>query len=423
MKKRLETLLLYLSHSFWFAPMVMSVLAWVAASLLILIDRSGATASLNYFESVESARTVLSVIASSAITVAGTVFSLVMVVLVLASQQYGPLIVSTLSRDRTLQVGMGVFTASFVYALRVLQTLEIGFLSPVATSVAVLVGFVDIGVLILILHRISTTIRYNTIIANIMHELHHTIGQVFPLHHAPTPTLPDDFYTHAAPIRTTDNGYLELVLSEVLVATAIQHDVVLNLRYRAGTFLMTGAIIGYVYPASRYSAALEQAVNEALIVGTFRTPEQDVELMVTQLATMAVRALSPAVNDPYTAMSCIDRLGEALSSVGRRPNPPTAYTDDTGRLRLVTRPATFSSLLYLAFDQIRHYGKADIKVQLHLLKTIRMIGECMHDEQDEHTLHTYAGYIYEAALYSHTLPYEQRDIERAYKQAVRTLAD
>lgn len=425
MNKRINAFVLNLSNNFWLIPLTLNLWAWVLATFLIALDRTGTTGWLNAFEQVEGARSVLTAVASSSITVAGTVFSLVMVVLVLASQQYGPLIVSTMIRDRTLQLGIGVFTASFVYSLRVLQSLEVAFLSPLASSIGVLIGFVDVGVLIFILHRISSNIRYNTIIANITARLHKTIDKVFPDQqpHAASIAIPEDFYNNAAPIHSSDTGYLELVLKEQLVSLAVEKNCILSLRYRPGTFFIPGAIIAYVYPASAFDEDLQHRVNEALVVDSFRTPEQDVELIITQLATIAVRALSPAVNDPYTAISCIDRLGETLSTIGGRPNPPRIHADAKGNPRLVTRPATFSSLLALAFDQIRHYGINDMSVQMHLLKTIRMIGECLHDAEEEDWLHTYAGYIREEALEHHLRPYEQQDIEHAYKQAVRALVD
>jgi uncharacterized membrane protein len=424
MRNALTALYIYLKDSFWFAPLAMSVGAWILASVLLSVDRTQATINLTYFESVESARTVLSTIAASSITVAGSVFSLVMVVLVLASQQYGPLVVSTLSRDRTLQSGMGVFTASFVYCLRVLQSLEVGFLAPLASNVGILIGFANVVLLIFVLHRLSSNIRYNNIISNIMGELHETVGELFPRVEPPVPpALPTDHRSNCEPVYSTESGYLELVDKFDLVALATQADCIISLRYRPGTFVFKGAIIGWVHPAKKATPELAQQINESLYVGNFRTPEQDIELMVTQLATIAVRALSPAVNDPYTAMSCIDRLGEALSDIGARPNPQAVFTDMNGKVRLVTRPATFASLLSLAFDQIRHYGKGDLKVMLHLLKTIGMVGESLHDKEDETILRGYAKYIRVEALALHKLDYEMQRIEAMFLDAVGTLAD
>ncbi len=424
MRNQITAWLIYIRDSFWFAPLTLSVGGWVLASALIIVDRTQETSSFTNFESVEGARTVLSTIAASSITVAGSVFSLVMVVLVLVSQQYGPLVVSTLSRDRILQYGMGVFTASFVYCLRVLQALEIGFLAPLASSIGIIIGFLDVGLLIFVLHRISINIRYNNIISNIMNELKETIAELFPHIQPPSATsLPTDHRSNCEAVHSTESGYLELIDKVALVAAATEADCIISVRYRPGTFVFKGAIIGWVHPSNKITAALCERINDSLYVGNFRTPEQDVELMVTQLATIAVRALSPAINDPYTAMSCIDRLGEALSDIGARPNPQAIFCDTTGKVRLVTRPATFSSLLSLAFDQLRHYGQGDLTVQLHLLKTIGMIGEYLHDKEDETILRGYAKYIRLEALALHTLDYEMQRIEAAFLDAVGTLAD
>lgn len=427
-----------LRNNYWFIPALMAVGAFMLSFVTVAVDSQfgGVTGVLPQWDAVsnaEGARTVLATIAGSMITVAGTTFSLLLVVLSLASQQYGPLVVGNFIRDWGNQFVLGMFTATFLYCMRVMTVIrsenEGRFVPQFATLVGVGLAVFSLAVLIYFIHHISESIRSYTIIGKIRHNLQMTIEEMYPEGRdagnsefsAAMP--PADYTERSAPILARDGGYLQLVDEEALLALAEEQDVVLELPHRQGAFILKGSLIGRLYPAEKQGTTLSEQFNEALYVGDQRTPAQDVELMITQMASIAVRALSPAINDPYTAGICIDRLGEALSDMARRKLPPYQRCDSEGRLRLITTPITFDEMVHLAFDQIRHYGGEDLVVVTHLLKTLRMIGESLHDTADESALRRYAQIVRDESLSIHKSDYARQMIELAFASAIMALAD
>lgn len=443
MRNQLRALSERLQGNYWFIPLLMALAALLISSLSILLDQSIRDSSISLFgmdysAGVDGARTLLSTLAGSMITVVGLVFSLVLVVLSLASTQYGPLVMNNFIRDRGNQFVMGLFLATFLYCIRVLQAIhddsEVAFVPHLSILLATLLAVTSVTVLIYFIHHIAAGIRSYSVLASIHETLHDTIEEYCPpravdgaaLAH-PNPHLSDEppptDLERAAPLRSGSAGYIQLIDEDALVALAAEHHVLLELRYRVGMFVLPGSLLGRVYPPESSSEALQAAFEEAIYLGEMRTPQQDVELMMTQIVSIAVRALSPAVNDPFTAVACIDRLGETLVDLASRHLPPARRYDSTGTLRLITTPVTFESLLHLAFDQIRSYGAGDLTVILHLLRTIQSIGECLHDPTDESALERYAASIVQESRKVHPDDYAQQMIAARYQAAAQMLRE
>ncbi|MBZ0289468.1 MAG: DUF2254 domain-containing protein, partial [Anaerolineae bacterium] len=174
-----------------------------------------------------------------------------------------------------------------------------------------------------------------------------------------------------------------------LLEAARDADVTVELKYRPGHFVVKGCVIAYVWPSTRVDQALTDSVIDTLTVGDQRTQTQDIEYLIDQLVTVAVRALSPAINDPFTAMMVIDRLGETLCGVAQHVMPSRYRYDHEHNLRVVANPVTFEEMLRSSFDQIRYYGKNDKRVIAHVFKTILLIRDCATQDPDEVVLRSY----------------------------------
>lgn len=436
MKNRLIALKDDLSSSYWFIPALMAVLAVILSIITVKLDETVGrelawVVGLIYVDSPEGARAVLSTVASSMITVAGVVFSLTMVVLSLSSQQYGPLVLNHFMRDRGNQFVLGIFTATFIYCLLVLRTIR-GFEDSIfVPHISVLFGlglsFASLALLIYFIHHVSESIQSTDIVARISEELLDEIDERFPAKIGREPEQPavrsehrdilEQFESASSAVRTDEGGYLQMIDDDRLLEIAREQDVVAQLVVRPGQFVRKGQTLVRVLPRQQ-DDTFSQAVQEAFIFGSRRTRTQDIEFTFTQLSAIAVRALSPAMNDPYTAMMCIDRLGEALCVLLERQSPSMYRYDEDHRLRLIANPVTFADVLHTAFDQIRHYGNSNPKIDARLLKVIQTLVTCTDDDKQLELLHRYADLVYSESR-SHLSTDEDRRLDEVYAETLR----
>jgi uncharacterized membrane protein len=396
--------------TYWAVPSLMAVSAAGVSGLMIHLDEVSTPRFLGtlpwvYAGGPEGARAVLSTIAGSMITVAGVTFSITIVALTLASQQFGPRLLRGFLRDLGNQVVLGTFVSTFLYCLLVLRTVrgidDSQFVPHLAVTFGVLLAMISLGVLIFFIHHVSVSIQASQIIANVAADLSGAVARLFPdeLGHARTPPhagvrrLPDDFDRNGRTISATASGYVQAIDGDALLALTAERDAVLRIDVTPGRFVHDGATLLVAWPPARADGAFCEAARAAFIIGSARMPTQDVQFFVEQLVELAVRALSPGINDPGTARMCLDRLGQMLCQMATREMPATGRCDGDGRLRLVTKPVTFEDMAATAFDEIRRYGRSSVSVTIHLLDIIGEIGGCVTRDSDRRALLQHADAI------------------------------
>ncbi|MCX2793804.1 DUF2254 domain-containing protein [Microbulbifer thermotolerans] len=392
-----------LRSSFWSLPLLMILSAMAIAHILLQlddwIDPAGMT-GLTWLRlrDPDSARALLSTIASSTITVAGTVFSITVVALTLASNQFGPSLVRNFIRDRRTQASLGIFLATFVYALMIMRSMDtLGEHTSkydLAVQAALLMALISIGVLIYFIHNVAQSIQVDNITHHINREFHLAIEREYPLSHEYTngekfDTGRLDLGSSWVEVPTARGGYVQLVDRQKLIALAQEHDCCLQITCHAGSFLHHWSSIGRIYQAPRDCTTLIAKTQSALRIGPLPTAEQDIVFSVRQLSQIAVRALSPGVNDPYTTYTCIDRLIEGLGTVLQRPQPPNCFCDDKGKLRLITRKLEFSQLLDAALEEICEYSRGNSMVIRQLLKALSQLADVCARDNDTKALCSY----------------------------------
>lgn len=416
MKNRLRAFWDELRASYWFIPSVMAVMSVALSIATIRLDEGVGrelrwVTGLVYVDSAEGAREVLSTVASSMITVAGVVFSLTMVVLSLTSQQYGPLVLSHFMRDRGNQFVLGVFIATFLYCLLVLRTVrgveEDIFVPHISVLTGLGLAIASLAVLIYFIHHVSRSIQAPNIIARIRDELMKEIEDQFPtqvgIKNASSHPFGDRMEEavfqrmaqEASVVNTHASGYLQRIDDKVLLQTARSSDLIVQLEVLPGQFLFQGQPLARILVSGSQAEAVDDAIQGAFILGDQRTQAQDIEFIVTQLSAIAVRSLSPSLNDPYTALMVIDHLADALCSVLHRPPPSVYRYDEDNRLRVITHRVTFETLFHTAFDQIRHYGHGDSKIDIRLLQVFKVLWDCSEEEDTKDLLYHYATQLYE----------------------------
>ena len=370
-----------LRGGFLIRPLVIAVLLGVAGAVLSSFEEqvpaTGAWIPETLFPSradPQVAQVILSGIATSIMTVVSIVFAILLMTLTLASTQFSPRILVSFVRDRTTQWTLGVFLGTFSYCMAALpaaRSLPHPFVPVVTVTGAMLLALVCVGWLIYFINHISHSISVNHIVDRIARETELVIDEFmpyprgpFPLQDRNEPSSGADGFAIASPA----SGYIRYIDIKRLVELAKAYRIRVRLERRVGHFVPAGGPLMSVSDGER--VPFDRAVH---LVGTFdigptRTMQQDVEFGVIQIVDIGLRAISPAINDPSTAISCVDQLSRVLIRWMGRVPPPSHYYAPPHVLRLTVPWLGFEGLLDTAFEQIRHYATSDVAVSLRLLR-------------------------------------------------------
>jgi len=382
-----------LRSTYWALPGGMTVLAAIMALALVEVDSHRSRdladqAPWIYTGGADGARAILSAIAASTITVAGTTFSITIAALTLASSQFGPRLLRNFMRDTGNQIVLGTFIGTFLYCILVLRRVqsveEVAFVPYISVTVAILLAIANIAVLIYFIDHAAASIQASHVIASASNELEHAIDRLFPeklgtgngLEEALPAAELQALTSATAPGRVPapGSGYIRAIDNGGLMEAARGSSVVVRLDVKPGDFVFKDQTIAFAWPGDHISEESLRQIGHTFILGIQRTEEQDARFPIDQLVEVAVRALSPGINDPFTAMSCIDRLGQALHRLANRDFPSVYRRDHDGTIRVIAVPRTFEDFLDSACNQIRQYGASSVAVTIHLLDMLEKIG-------------------------------------------------
>jgi uncharacterized membrane protein len=319
------------------------------------------------------AQVILSSIATSIMTVVSIVFAILLMTLTLASTQFSPRILISFVRDRTTQWTLGIFLGTFSYCMAALpaaRALPQPFVPVATVTGAMVLALVCAGWLIYFINHISQSISVNHIVDRIARETEQVIDELMPYPRGPFP-LPGRSEASAAEdgaILNRQSGYIRYVDIKHLVALAQAYRICIYLERRVGQFVPAGVPLVRVSKPERVPTDGALHLTAAFDIGPTRTLQQDVEFGIIQIVDIALRAMSPAVNDPSTAISCVDQLSRIIILWISRVPPPSHYYAPPHVLRLFVPWMSFDGLLDTAFEQIRHYAAADIAVSLRLVR-------------------------------------------------------
>jgi uncharacterized membrane protein len=430
-----------LRTSYWFIPTLMLVGSAVLAWLTIQVDDATDPEKIPWLGEVvysggpDGVHALLSAIATSMITVAGVVFSIAIVTLQLASTQFGPRMLANFVKDRGNQITLGTFVAAFLYSvlvLRVVRTDDAASVPHLSVTVALGLAVAGLVVFIYFVHHVATTIQAPNLVDAIADELRAGVDSMFPdvedIEDAgrPTgePTLPDDFAQHSRRIPASQVGYVQVVDLEALTQVAREHDLVLAVETRPGRFVVGHSDFVRAYPAERVTVDAVEAIGAALTTGARRTPQQDIEFPIRQMVEIAVRALSPAINDPFTAGTCVDHIGAGLCEIARRRLPEPYIVDADGSLRVVVGdPLTWERLVGGGLEQIRQAASFHTAVYISLLETLVQVAACVRSPERLEPLMREGRLVWEAAERNVEAEADQEVVEQRYDALVAVVED
>lgn len=383
-----------LRTTLWVTPVGMMTLAVLLFAVTFYIDgrvydAAGTLPSSLRIESADGARQLISALAAAVLTVLGLVVSITIVALTLASQQFGPRMVRNFIRDRGTQVSLGSFVATFVYALLTLAAIGGGdrsatFVPQISVNVTLALVYINVLVLIYFFHHITLTIQLQVLISSIAGNLSRAVDVQFPAPLTGASTTEGSasgrqvdelramLEMGGSAVTATKSGYLQYVSYERLVAIAERQDTVVQLLYRPGHFVTSGlSLARTVSPTA--PAKLVQALARAHVTGPHRTLEQDPVFAIDQLVEIAIRALSPAVNDTFTALTCIDWLADGLCIAAARVMPDGIHRDRHGVIRVIEPGPSYPRMVAHAYDKIRQAGADTPAVAIRLLESLDRI--------------------------------------------------
>ena len=427
-----------LRTTLWFVPAIELLGAVGLFLVTYAIDRAAARGDLTLPGwvvpgSADAARQILTALAAAVITVVGLVFSITIVALTLASTQFGPRMLRNFIRDRGTQVTLGTFVATFVYAILTLGAVAHGdhgqFVPHLSITVALGLVLVDLGVLIFFIHHMATSIQLPQVIAGIAGDLSRAIDEEVASDRpgaaeelGPSETeIRFRLEIDGAPVAATTSGYLQFVGYGTLAEIASRADAVIELMYRPGHFVVEGLPLARVWPADA-APKVARGLERAHVTGAHRTLAQDLAFAIDQLVEIAIRALSPAVNDTFTALACIDWLGDGLCKVTAKWNPRQVHRDRRGNVRVIAAPPSYRRLVDRSFDKIRQAGRTMPAVMIRQLDSLAKIVAYATSDEQRAALYNQAEMIMRSCDESVPEAGDRADVRRSYDAVVAPFA-
>ena len=414
--------------SFWFVPAMIVLGAVGLAAGLIALDANvdlhvDKRWPLIFGSGASGARGLLSSVAGSMITVAGVVFSITIVALSLTSSQYTSRVMRNFMRDRTNQVVLGVFVGVFAYCLVVLRTIRGGDEGAFMPSLAVLGGlilaFVGIGHLIFFIHHISMSIQASSIIAAAAEETIAAVDHLFPRGLGDNADEDADGNLEAslaeqpwAAVGARKTGYIESIDGDALLAWARDRGTIVRMERGIGEFVVEGTPLVSVAGPGEPDGETAAGLNAAYVVSRQRTVQQDAGFGIQQIVDIAMRALSPGVNDTTTAVMCVDYLAAIFVRLAVR-GIASPHRLEQGELRVIARGPSFESLLADAFDQIRQNAEGNVAILTRQLLALEIIAGQTANARRAHALWQQAELIAAVAQRTITSPHDGAGVQAA----------
>jgi uncharacterized membrane protein len=372
---------------FWFVPIVMLFFSFLLALGFLRLDQTldpGIEASLPwaYTGGPSGARSLLSTIAGSMITAASVTFSLASVALSIASQQYGSRVLRNFMRDKVTQFLLGTFVSTFLYSVMVVRDIRGseyggGFVPSISVTIAIVLSVASLVLLVYFIHHVSTSIQASRIISVIAEEITADIPRLFPSGVGQASRDLEGLGRlqngRTATINIAESGYLQMIDADSLMKVAVRRDLVIEIVCLPGAHLIQGMTVAHVYGNAVLEGEDLDLTVKAFALGGQRTPAQDIRYPFQQLTDVVVRALSPAINDPFTAINGIDELTAGISALARRERVAESRQDDQGKLRLVIPQVTIGAILRETVGHIAIYGAADHFVMDGLRQTLNIV--------------------------------------------------
>ena len=410
----------------WRIPLLLTVLGIALFGLTMVPDVLDALGIIHIpswitMGSIDDARAILSAMLGSVSTVLALIFSVALLVLSMVATLFGPRLLSRFLHDWVTQFTIGLFMATFVYLCLVFlvthQDAHSRFVPQISLLTSWFLVVASFGFLVFYSHRIASSIQNPDLVAKIVDDMQPSVAvpqrhrDVSPLE----PTVVAEQIAGGGAVEARASGYLQFVDHAALLDAASRAGATIHVLYRQGQFVFRGETLARVWPKDRL-ASLSPLVARHVSLGRHRVLAQDSEFGIAQIVEIAIRALSPAVNDTFTGVACVDWAGDALLALADGPASDGCWYDEQGVLRLRLRPLHLDRLVKMAFDQIRQAGSDNPAVLIRILDTIRRIAPRLQGDRPRKALLDQADAVREAASLRALVHMDKDDVEAAYER-------
>ena len=421
-----------LRSTFWFVPVLIIAAAISLALGLLFLDSQTEVSQEGIGRylltgSADSARSILTTISGAMIGIAGTVFSITLVALTLASSQFGPRLIKNFMYDRINQVVLGSYISTYIYCLIVLNTIKdndvVVFIPEFSTLIAQVAALANIILLIIFIHHIAMSIQADKIISDISQSLSQNIKVLFPeeLGDQPDGVSRKEIdaakagYKEKHAFTIPGRGYIQYIDGKTLVHLVDKNDALVELHFRPGDYLVEGVEAGIIYSNEKPDEQLIYDLQQQFLLGKTRTQQQDAEYSIHQMVEIGVKALSPGINDPYTAIACIDNLTSAMSYLTNVKFPSECRYNEEGKLRIIAHTLTYEGMLDASFNQIRQFAKGSPSVVIRLMEALITINKFANRRNYRDAIRKHARMVLNMAEKSFTEPNDLDDLKERSK--------
>ncbi len=417
-----------LRASFWFVPSLIVMISIILAVVLIEADTAWVDRWLPHWPRLfgagaEGSRQMLSTLAGSMMTVMGVTFSMTLVALTLASSQYTSRVLRIFMRSRITQTTLGAFAGTFTYCLIILRTIRNDSVEEFIPNLAVFIAFVlalgSVGVLIYFIHHIASSIQASSLIASVARETYSAIDRLFPSEKEQEAgkdedeerllRILNDKTWFAVPAE--ENGYIQSVDNDALLRLARDKKTILRMEHGIGDFVVQKTALASLALEEAPDKETISAINDAYNISIHRTVDEDPAFGIRQIEDIALKALSPGVNNTSTAVMCIDHLTAILAHLAGRQLPPSRLIQN-GELRVITIVPTFESLLADSFDQIRRSAAGNVAIMARVISGLDSIASLTDSPRRRQALFKQMQWIAELAERSIESPHDLSYIKR-----------
>lgn len=369
-------------ETFWALPALGIALAIGAAIALPgLDDTITLPDAVSFGGSADTARATLQMIATVAVSVAGISFSVIVVALVLASQQLSPRVMRSFQRHPLNRAVLGLFLATAAFSLFVLGSIDDSSdeVPEVAVTVAMVLAALSLATFVIFLHHMVRSLNASAVIRRIAAEGHEAVHTPYPEYVGEAPGDAEAAERDARAIversvsrevRAPRAGYLASVNADTILAAADDCDGFVEQRQTIGEFTVTGGLLAVVWCSRESLDELAERVESAFVLNEERLVDGDVAFPLRQLADVALKGLSPGINDPTTAENAMDSVTDSLVRLARQPEPALLRLAPSGTPRLRATTPSLDALIRLGFDQVRRDGAAQPSFAVRLLELL-----------------------------------------------------
>ncbi|WP_046756446.1 DUF2254 domain-containing protein [Kordia jejudonensis] len=418
--------------SFWFVPTLIIVMSILGAVCLLYVDKTypftpEGVFKIIFSENSDSGRNVLTVIAGSMVGIAGTVFSITIVVLQLASSQFGPRLLQNFMYKRLNQVVLGQYVGVFLYCIIVANAIRdndgYAFIPNLSVIFAIFLAVFNVFLLVIFIHNISISIQPSKIINELRQRIERNIETMYPQHvekDVVLSDLKDDATSNLTEIESIScefSGYIQYFDLDMLVEIARKHEVIVKILHKPGNYIVCGQPIFAIFQQkSSNKETLDDSFSliETFKIATKKTFFQDIEFGIHQIVEIASKALSPSINNPYTAVVCIDNLTSILCKLLQSDIPDATIKDEDGQIRVLLINDSFEGFLEAAFNLIRQYGKTSPFIIIKLMEAMTTIMKFDSSNLYTDVLKNYAAIVMKTGKTSFVLETDINDLEQRY---------